>query len=357
MTVPKLRRLFASRQRSRTLQLGYRSEGVLERNLGSAEVSNDSSSGDGYAYDDDVEDYVDAKTSIHSSLIPNVSSESVKDDVSSPTPGTLEASPSSSPSTSQSVAVSASTGPPRPPVDQSPPSTPAAISSASVSVAPSPAATSPAASATSSETTSKTQPKPEDSNAPAGEKKTSDSATAPPRGTPSTSNTATNSEGTTPTPTRTQSHTLPPHFKSATADLPDVPPDFVAKPYVKVTPTSDFAYVTMASGNDAGRMAVALFQSLISTGTDTSKIDLVVLLPNNGVGSPECHNDTWKALRRRKKFKCDGTGSWELLPEEVISPMYVDALRRLGAKLVVHDAIPLTEYTNMIPGGTQTSEF
>ena len=153
------------------------------------------------------------------------------------------------------------------------------------------------------------------------------------------------------------SHSPRPHptWRSGSASLPTVPPNWRADPELVITPSAPRAYVTMASGNDAARMAVALMQSIVTSGTKTSETDLVVLLPTNGRKSPECYDPTWKQQMNRSHIKCDD-GADELIPEEIISPIYVDAFKRMGAKFLIHRPIPLTKYTDCIPGGPQASE-
>lgn len=155
-----------------------------------------------------------------------------------------------------------------------------------------------------------------------------------------------------PTPSPTAHGTLP--YRSESGALPSVPADWRADPALPVSASSKFAYVTLAAGNDAGRMAVALMQSIISSGTDTAKIDLVVLLPTNGLGSPECHDPAWKRAHNRTHIACGRDVHYpDMICEEVISPLYCDALRKLGVKLVVHAAIPHTMWTLGISGGPQ----
>jgi hypothetical protein len=122
-----------------------------------------------------------------------------------------------------------------------------------------------------------------------------------------------------------------------------------AQPPIAVEATNSMAYVTMASGNEAGRMAVTMVRSLLDTGTDTSKLDIVVLLPRGGVHSPECNSEAWRAKMNLPGPRC--AVEPERFPEEIISPHLVAALRRMGAKLVLIDAIPRTPMTEGIPGG------
>ena len=121
-----------------------------------------------------------------------------------------------------------------------------------------------------------------------------------------------------------------------------------AYPPIDVVATSRFAYVTMAAGNEAGRMATALIQSLLDTGTDTSKIDIVVLLARGGVLPPGCNEREWRdSMGLPAGSECHE----QKIPEEIISPYLTASLRKQGAKLVVIEAIPSTPMTIGIPGG------
>lgn len=134
---------------------------------------------------------------------------------------------------------------------------------------------------------------------------------------------------------------------AGTATATPAPAGLVAVPAIPITATSDTAYVTMASGNEAGRMVVALVQSLRDVGTDP-KHDVVVLLPRGGVHSPDCFNAAW---RKSKGLGPNCVDGGETLPGEIIGEELVTVLTRLGAKLAVVDAIPRTTMTEGIPGG------
>lgn len=109
------------------------------------------------------------------------------------------------------------------------------------------------------------------------------------------------------------------------------------------------AVVTMAAGDDAGRLAVALVQSLRDSGTQVPVIE--VMLARGGRGSADCNNGTWKAARGRSGIPCN---SPDAIDEEIVSGVYLDALRRLGAVTRVIDTIPETQWTSKIPGGRVT---
>ena len=112
------------------------------------------------------------------------------------------------------------------------------------------------------------------------------------------------------------------------------------------------AIVTMATGNDAARGVIALVQSLRDSNTQAQ--DIVVMLSRGGGGSPECRGEdggVWSAANQRRNVRCSGP---DTIAEEIISPKYVNALKRMGATLLVVDEIPSTRYTEHIPGGRST---
>ena len=110
----------------------------------------------------------------------------------------------------------------------------------------------------------------------------------------------------------------------------------------------DTAVVTMASGDTAGKMAVAWLQSLRDSGTQIPNV--LVMLSRGGVGSADCQDSAWKSARKRSDISCQ---SPDTIAEEIISEKYVQALTRLGAIIKIIDPIPDTEYM-VIPGGRQT---
>jgi len=107
------------------------------------------------------------------------------------------------------------------------------------------------------------------------------------------------------------------------------------------------AVVTLASGDEAGRQAVALVQSLRDVGTRIPTI--LVLLSRGGVGSRMCQ-DMQRQHRIGRVLPCDGPHT---RPEEIVSQPYLDALHALGAVMQIVGPIPRTPYTD-IPGGTQS---
>jgi hypothetical protein len=102
---------------------------------------------------------------------------------------------------------------------------------------------------------------------------------------------------------------------------------------------ADTAFVTMAAGDDAGRMAVALMQSLRDV--ETRVPNLVVMLMIGGVGSAHCHGARRNCAVSRRE-------------EDIIQPEYIAALRRLKVNVTVLDPLPPTEFTNLIAGGPVT---
>lgn len=123
--------------------------------------------------------------------------------------------------------------------------------------------------------------------------------------------------------------------------IPFVPP--AAEDWLK-----DTAIVTMAAGDDAGRLVVALVRSLRDVETRVPHI--VVMLSRGGLGSRQCQNMTWKIEHGRDQVRCDAP---DTVAEEIIDAEYVAALTKMGAEVMVIDQIPQTPYTN-IPGGPQT---
>ena len=110
------------------------------------------------------------------------------------------------------------------------------------------------------------------------------------------------------------------------------------------------AIVTMATGDNAARMAIGLVQSLRDVGT-CEAIDIVVMVFGGGVGSTDCREGRTKGLW--KSF-CSVTEPQRL--ELVFGQIFVKALLRLNVKF--HLAPPLPHHANglksvNIPGGSQ----
>ena len=130
------------------------------------------------------------------------------------------------------------------------------------------------------------------------------------------------------------------------------PPAPVKPPPAPPAASRPKVFMTMAAGDSAGRHALALTQSLRDTG---SKAPIVILLFRGGIGSSACRRDdggAWfKAHPERSAIKCSGP---ETVAEEIISPSLVASFQRLDATLRVLDPIPLTKYTEHMPGGAST---
>lgn len=110
------------------------------------------------------------------------------------------------------------------------------------------------------------------------------------------------------------------------------------------------AIVTMAAGNAAARGAIALMQSLRTTGTRAA--ELVVMLSRGGEGSPECRDLEWKAARGRENVECTSDSTIE---DEIVSPAIIAVLRqKLGVRVFIADMIPSTDFTADIAGGRST---
>ena len=116
------------------------------------------------------------------------------------------------------------------------------------------------------------------------------------------------------------------------------------------SPGRDRAIVTLATGDEAARMALALVQSLRDVGTDPH-VDIVVLLFPGGVASQECFQGDWRRAHGRENVRCGGD---DAVAEEIINPHYVASFRRLGCKVVVMPPIPRYDSTRDIPGGTSS---
>ena len=109
--------------------------------------------------------------------------------------------------------------------------------------------------------------------------------------------------------------------------------------------------MTMIAGNSAARHAVAMIQSLRDVNTKADAI--IVMLQQGGVGSPECHNDTYRALQGRSGAGRGACSGPESLAEDIVSPFYLSIMKRLGAVFMVTPELPRTPWTQDISGGTQ----
>lgn len=100
------------------------------------------------------------------------------------------------------------------------------------------------------------------------------------------------------------------------------------------------ALVSMATGDDSAKDAVALFRSLRDAGTQIP--NLVVLLVRGGVGSKDCHNVTWKKSVGREDINCQNS---EGIAPEIASQKYLDAFDEMNVQYKVVDMLPETKYT------------
>ena len=108
------------------------------------------------------------------------------------------------------------------------------------------------------------------------------------------------------------------------------------------------AFVTMATGDESGRHALALLQSLRDA--DTRIPTLFVMLVRGGGGSADCRDPHKRKERGRDEVLCEGPDTTE---EEIVSRVYLDGFERLGARYETFDPLPATPYTASIPGGRQ----
>ena len=107
----------------------------------------------------------------------------------------------------------------------------------------------------------------------------------------------------------------------------------------------DTAFVSMASDNDAGRLALAAFQSLRDVSTQVPT--LLLLLMRGGL---VCGNAETQAWHQSSGGVCAHP---QTAREHVLAPELLKHLDRLGVEMVMYDAIPQTEYTKGIPGGVR----
>jgi hypothetical protein len=108
------------------------------------------------------------------------------------------------------------------------------------------------------------------------------------------------------------------------------------------------AFITMATGDESARHAVALLQSLRDTNTRIPTVH--VMLFRGGAGSVDCNNPFLRKARGRDHINCD---SLDTVANEIVSQKYLDAFTRLGATFGVEDPLPESPYTKDIPGGRQ----
>jgi hypothetical protein len=108
----------------------------------------------------------------------------------------------------------------------------------------------------------------------------------------------------------------------------------------------DTAFVTMATGDESGRHAVALIQSLRDSNSRIPNV--LVLLVRGGGGSSDCKDPAKRKEKGRDNVLCDGLDTFA---DEIVSQVYLDAFDRLGAHYEIFDPLPSTPYTAGIPGG------
>lgn len=96
--------------------------------------------------------------------------------------------------------------------------------------------------------------------------------------------------------------------------------------------------MTLATGDDAAKLAVAWAQSLRDSKTRIPTI--VVLLSRGGLGSANCNDAEWKRTHQREHVACSGP---DTIAEEIISEQFVRALERLKVKVQVIDPIPVSQ--------------
>lgn len=131
------------------------------------------------------------------------------------------------------------------------------------------------------------------------------------------------------------------------------PPDFGYEVTSDTIPSrgKTRAIVTMATGDEAARMALVLVQSLRDVGTADADVDVVVMLFRGGIPSKACLEGTWQREHGRTEVRCSGP---QAMAEEIIDPAYVAAFRALGAKVVVMEPLVRYKHTADIPGGTSS---
>ena len=108
------------------------------------------------------------------------------------------------------------------------------------------------------------------------------------------------------------------------------------------------AFITMATGDESARHAVALIQSLRDTNTRIPTVH--VMLFRGGAGSVDCNNPFLRKARNRDHIQCD---SMDTTANEIVSQKYLDAFTRMGATFSIEDPLPESQYTKDIPGGRQ----
>lgn len=106
------------------------------------------------------------------------------------------------------------------------------------------------------------------------------------------------------------------------------------------------AFVTMATGDESARHALALIQSMRDCGSRIPTFH--VMLFRGGGGSHDCHDSTSRRARNRDNIGCE---SLDTNAEEVVSRVYLDAFLKLGVTVTLDNPIPNTPFIEGIPGG------
>ncbi len=109
------------------------------------------------------------------------------------------------------------------------------------------------------------------------------------------------------------------------------------------TAFSKHAIVTMAAGDGAARMAIALIQSLRDVKTCPG-IDIIVMLSGGGMGSADCHHGRIPGVK-----KADCRAERPAHKNFVISQTYIDTIHAMGAQTILIP--PVKSSTAVIPGG------
>lgn len=108
---------------------------------------------------------------------------------------------------------------------------------------------------------------------------------------------------------------------------------------------NDCAFVTMASSDDNGRLALALVQTLRDV--ETRMPHIVLLLMRGGVGSANCNDEVW-AAEYGLDVRCHES---DATAGAIVSEDLLAEFERLGVEIAVRDPIPTTPFTEGIPGG------
>lgn len=124
----------------------------------------------------------------------------------------------------------------------------------------------------------------------------------------------------------------------------------IFQPVVIDDSLSGTAWVTMASNDESGQLALTMFQSLRDTNTKVPH--LVLMLSQAGTGSKDCMDAEWRRANGRQHIACHSTNK---TAPEIVSQRYLTHLDRLGVETIIINQLPVTNYTKTIPGGPTTS--